>query len=132
MADRDYIIATEQTLDPTHQLISSRRVEGTRVCNAQNQRVGSVHSVMIEKSSGRIAYALLSFGGFLGIAGRVHAVPWDVLAYDVDLDAYRVDISAEQLRNGPTLSLDDADRPRDQAFEEDLSRHYDTMRWWGL
>lgn len=132
MADHETLISTENALDPAHRLISSRRVEGSRICNAHDQKIGTVHSVMIEKTSGRIAYALLSLGGFFGLAGHVHAVPWDMLAYDVDLDAYRVDISAEQLKTGPTLHLDDADRPRDRQFEEDLSRHYDTMRWWGL
>lgn len=132
MADHETLISTENALDPAHLLISSRRVEGSRVCNGRNQKIGVVHSVMIEKTSGRIAYALLSLGGFFGIAGHVHAVPWEILTYDVDLDAYRVDISPEQLKSGPTLSLDDSDRPRDRQFEEDLSRHYDTMRWWGL
>lgn len=119
-------------MDDAHALISSRRVEGTPVYNAAGERLGSIHSVMIDKRSGKVAYAVMSFGGFLGVREHVHPVPWEKLTYDVDHDGYRVDLTREQLKDAPTLQLDEADRPRDRAYDESVSRYYGTMNWWGL
>ena len=119
-------------MDYAHELISSRRVEGTPVYNRKEERLGAIHSVMIEKKSGNVAYAVLSFGGFLGMQEHVHPVPWEMLTYDVDMDAYVVDLTREQLKNAPTMGLDEADRPRDRAYDEEVSGYYGTLPWWGL
>jgi sporulation protein YlmC with PRC-barrel domain len=118
--------------DEGHELISSRRVEGTPVYNREGERLGTIHSVMIEKRSGQVAYALLSFGGFLGIAGRAHPVPWDMLTYDLDRDGYVVDLTRDQLENAPTLRLDEADRPHDRSYDEEVAGYYGRLPWWGL
>jgi hypothetical protein len=119
-------------MDESHELISSRRVEGTPVYNGAGERLGSIHSVMIEKRSGKVAFAVMSFGGFLGVREQVHPVPWEKLTYDVDRDGYRVDLTRDQLKNAPTLHLDEADRPHDRAYDESVSRYYGTLNWWGL
>jgi hypothetical protein len=125
------LLDQEEAVDYRHQLISSRRVEGTPVYNRTDQRLGSIHSVMIDKKSGRVAYAVLSFGGFLGMGENVTPVPWEALDYDVDLDAYVIDLTREQLENAPTLRLDQADRPQPQDYEE-VSGYYAKLPWWGL
>lgn len=117
--------------DFRHELISSRRVEGTPVYNPSGRKLGSVHSVMIEKRSGRVIYAVLSFGGFLGMREHVHPVPWDMLHYDVDLDGYVVEMTREQLEQAPTMRLDDTDRPRHKDLKE-VEGYYDRLPWWGL
>jgi len=121
----------EEAVDHRHQLISSRRVEGTPVYNRSDQRLGSIHSVMIDKKSGKVAYAVLSFGGIFGMGEHVHPVPWDMLGYNVDLDAYVVDLTREQLEKAPTLRLDQADRPQPQDYEE-VTGYYAKLPWWGL
>ena len=118
-------------IDHRHQLISSRRVEGTAVYNRSDERLGAIHSVMIDKKSGKVAYAVLSFGGIFGLGEHVHPVPWEVLSYDVDLDAYVIDLSREELENAPTLRLDQADRPQAQDYE-DVYGYYSKLPWWGL
>lgn len=123
--------APKDAVDYAHALISSRRVEGTPVYNKDGDKLGTVHSVMIEKKSGRVAYAVMAFGGFLGLGERVHPVPWELLTYDVDRDGYVVDLSREQLEKAPTMHLDEDDRPVDRAYE-DATSYYGTMRWWGL
>ncbi|MGZ8311897.1 MAG: PRC-barrel domain-containing protein [Allosphingosinicella sp.] len=125
------LLDQEATVDFRHQLISSRRVEGTPVYNRTDQHLGSIHSVMIDKKNGKIAYAVLSFGGFFGLGENVYPVPWEVLTYDVDLDAYVVDLTREQLENAPTLRLDQADRPQPQDYEE-VTGYYAKLPWWGL
>lgn len=132
MAIEEPTIERDQIIDNSHELISSRRVEGTEVYNRQEERLGTIHSVMIEKRSGKVAYALMSFGGFLGMAERVHPIPWEMLTYDVDLDAYVVDLSSDQLRNAPTLRLDEADRPRDRNYDEEVAGYYGRLPWFGL
>src|SRR3546814_636637 len=119
-------------VDDAHELISSRRVEGTPVYDRQDERLGESRSAMIEKKSGKVADAVLSFGGFLGMKEHVHPVPWEMLTYDVDMDAYLVDLTRDQLKNAPTLGLDEADRPRDCQYDEEVSGYYGTMPWWGL
>lgn len=125
------LLHAEEAQDEKHELISSRRVEGTAVYNRADERLGTIHSVMIEKRSGKVAYAILSFGGFFGLGEHVHPMPWEVLTYDVDLDAYVVDLTREQLENAPTLRLDEADRPRAKDYEE-VSGYYAKLPWWGL
>ena len=128
---QDPELEQEETIDYRHQLISSRRVEGTAVYSRSDQRLGSIHSVMIDKRSGKVAYAVLSFGGIFGLGEQVHPVPWGVLKYDVDLDAYVIDLTREQLENAPSLRLDQADRPQPEDYEE-VSGYYAKLPWWGL
>ncbi|ABA04604.1 PRC-barrel protein [Nitrobacter winogradskyi Nb-255] len=90
-------MATEETID---HLISDRE-SGKAVYGAENKRIGSIESVMIDKTSGEIAYAVLSFGGFLGIGKEHYLVPWAVLRYDTALGEYGSDISGSRMKGGP-------------------------------
>jgi sporulation protein YlmC with PRC-barrel domain len=122
----------DMVIDYQHELISSRRVEGTQVFNRRGEKLGTIHSVMIGKKSGQVAYALLSFGGFLGVGGQVHPVPWELLTYNVDLDGYTVDLTRDQLKNAPAFRLDEDDRPQSRRSDDQMSQYYGTMNWWGL
>lgn len=138
MADQETLaqpggaIPEEQAQDFTHELISSRRVEGTSVYSEAGEKLGTIHSVMIGKRSGQVAYAVLSAGGWLGIGAHVHPLPWELLTYDVDLDGYVVGIGKEQLRNAPSMTLDETDRPIDRSYQEQVSSYWGTLPWWGL
>ena len=114
----------ESNVDRGHALISSRRIEGARVFNREDGKLGTIHSVMIDKVTGRVPYALLSFGGFLGIKGRVHPVPWERLHYDEGFDAYLLDTPYEALKSAPTLRLDEAERPQPEARRRAMTDHY--------
>jgi hypothetical protein len=78
--------------DETDRLISSDKVVGTPVYNRQGEHLGSVYNLMIDKISGQVAYAVMSFGGFLGIGERYHPLPWRVLKYDTRQGGYVVDL----------------------------------------
>ena len=75
--------------DETGNLIGSDKVEGTAVYGADNNKIGSIERVMIDKKSGRVSYAVLSFGGFLGIGDDHYPLPWQSLKYDTSLGGYR-------------------------------------------
>src|SRR5436190_23049804 len=67
--------------DETASLISAGKVQGTNVYNTQGERLGELYDVMIDKRSGRIAYAVMSFGGILGMGNNYHPLPWNTLKY---------------------------------------------------
>ncbi|WP_051093316.1 PRC-barrel domain-containing protein [Sphingobium indicum] len=131
MADAEPHIDPAPDFDHSHELISSTRVEGTPIVNARGEKLGTLHSLMIHKETGQVAYAILSFGGFLGIGSRVHPIPWEKLSYDLGMHVYRVNLTREQLRNAPTLHLDEADRPSDRSADERLYDYYGANQYWG-
>ena len=127
----DNLSPLDQVLDPGHELISSRRVEGTPVYDANGEKLGTIRSVMIMKRSGQVAYALLSLGGLLAPSPAVYPIPWELLHYDVHRDGYVVEVSRAQLEAGPAWTLGAADRPRERSADELLYSHYGLMPPWG-
>jgi hypothetical protein len=85
----------------TTSLIGSDKVEGTAVYGADDKRIGKIERAMIDKMSGKVAYAVLSFGGFLGMGEDYYPVPWGTLKYDTNLGGYRVNLTANKLKNAP-------------------------------
>ena len=89
--------------DETDRLIASNKVEGTAVYNRTGEHLGEVYNFMVDKYSGQVAYAVMSFGGFLGIGEKYHPLPWKVLTYDTGLSGYVVDLDEETLRGAPAF-----------------------------
>ncbi|ANW00217.1 PRC-barrel domain-containing protein [Bradyrhizobium icense] len=92
----------------TENLIGSDKVEGTAVYGADGTKVGSIERVMIDKLSGKVSYAVLSFGGFLGIGDDHYPLPWQSLTYDTSLSGYVTGITQAQLQNAPKYSNDNS------------------------
>src|SRR6478672_2839247 len=92
-----------QTLEmrETHSLIGSDKVEGTAVYRSNGEKVGQIERVMIDKISGKVAYAVMSFGGFLGIGEDYYPLPWPVLTYNPRLEGYEVNVTEQQLKGAP-------------------------------
>jgi PRC-barrel domain len=111
-------------------LIESDRVEGTTVYDPQGNNIGSIKRLMIEKVSGRVAYAVMSFGGFLGMGTQEHAIPWDKLTYDTNLGGYRTEITEQQLRGAPTFSRDPNWDWSDRRREQELHDYYGARHYW--
>ncbi|MDI4656171.1 PRC-barrel domain-containing protein [Xanthobacter autotrophicus] len=91
----------------TPSLVASDMVVGTAVYDPQDEKIGSVERLILEKTSGRVSYAVLSFGGFLGIGEDYYPVPWQMLTYDESVGGFRVNISREQIENAPKYSASD-------------------------
>ena len=92
---------TEMTSNTSGSLIASSAVKGTNVFNRAGEKLGSVDDVMMDKASGRAMYAVMSFGGFLGMGEGHHPLPWATLNYDKQKDGYVVDLDKKQLVDGP-------------------------------
>ena len=110
----------------THGLITAGRVRGTPVFNLAGQHIGHIDDLSIGKVSGQAVYALLSFGGVLGLGGRIHPLPWSVLDYDTSRDGYVIALSKEQLKDAPSYSKDElaAFGGGDQTFRDKLFKYY--------
>lgn len=112
-------------VNETDRLIASDKVEGTAVYDRSQQRLGSIHNVMLDKYSGQIGYAVISFGGFLGIGESYHPVPWKRLNYDTAAGGYVVDLTRAQLEGAPHYAADDLPWA-DPAYGREVYRYYDT------
>lgn len=93
--------------DETSNLISADKVTGTSVYNPGGEKLGSIYDVMLNKMSGQVAYAVMSFGGFLGMGESYHPLPWRALTYDPRQGGYVVDIDRNRLEKAPHYSASD-------------------------
>jgi sporulation protein YlmC with PRC-barrel domain len=98
--------ATERSLpiDETRRLIASDKVEGTSVYAPDGASLGTVHNFMVDKTTGNVAYAVLSFGGFLGLGERYHPLPWKKLVYETNRGGYVIDMTKEELERAPSFT----------------------------
>jgi hypothetical protein len=87
------------TAHPDHQCISSEDIQGTEVYGAGGKNIGEIDHLIIDKVSGRVAYAVMSFGGFVGLGHSHYPIPWGALTYDTSLGGFRTDITEQQLRD---------------------------------
>jgi PRC-barrel domain len=94
-------------IDETKRLIASNKVEGTAVYNRDGEHLGTVHNFMVDKFTGQVGYAVLSFGGFLGIGESYHPLPWKALTYDTRLGGYVVDLDLDRLEGAPRYGSED-------------------------
>lgn len=115
------------TVHPNHGLISSDDVEGTEVYGPDRSNLGEIDHLVIDKVSGHVAYAVMSFGGFMGLGHSHYPIPWSSLKYDPDLGGYRAGITESQLRDAPDFS-DDSWGDRD--WETRTHKHYGVSPYW--
>jgi len=112
--------------DETHSLISADKVEGTDIYNLEGKHLGKIESLMVDKLSGKVAYAVVVFGGFLGLGEQRRALPWNVLAYSTDHEGYVIKAEDEALKNIPVSDdLNDAD------WGDRVHAHFGVPPYWG-
>ena len=110
-------------IDETTRLIASNKVEGTAVYNQEGEHLGSVYNFMVDKVSGQVADAVMSFGGFLGLGDSSHPLPWKALRYDTKLGGYVVDLDRDRLAGAPSYRGGE-DPFADPAFGPKLTDYY--------
>ena len=116
------------TAHPDRRLISSEDVQGTNVYGIGDESIGEIDHLLIDKVSGRVLYAVMSFGGFLGLGHSHYPIPWAALKYDTNLGGYRTGITEGQLRDAPEFS--DASW-EDRDWEARTHEHYGVPGYWG-
>jgi PRC-barrel domain len=115
----------------TTSLIGSDKVEGTAVYGADQKKIGKLERVMIDKLSGKVAYAVVSFGGFLGMGEDYYPVPWATLIYDQNLGGYLVNLTRDKLDRAPKYTESTGwnwTRENDQRVHD----YYGAAPYWGM
>jgi hypothetical protein len=124
MATRTYTTTPTETRE-TGTLIGSDKVEGTEVYRSNGDKVGTIERVMIDKRSGQVAYAVMSFGGFLGIGEDYYPLPWSLLTYNERLGGYEVNVTEDQLRRAPKYGTHESWDWSDTKRQRAVSDYYD-------
>lgn len=112
----------ENTSITTGSLIAADKVNGTAVFDMTGDKLGNVENIMIDKVSGRAIYAVMSFGGFLGVGEKHHPLPWTALRYDESKEGYVINIDKKQLQDAPNY-----DRTSEFNWTHDYGRKVDNF-----
>lgn len=108
-------------------MVSSTDVNGTAVYSPSGDHIGSIDHLIIDKVSGNVAYAVMQFGGFLGIGSDERPLPWKTLHYDTALEGFVTNVTREQLEGEPDRP---ADWVRDRRAEEEVHQYYGVGPYW--
>ena len=110
--------------------LSASTINGTNVRNAQNEDLGHVEDIMLDPTSGRIAYAVLSFGGFMGFGDKLFAIPWQALTVDTENEVLILNADKEQLEDAPGFDKDNWPSSPNREFMSSVYSHYGYEPYW--
>ncbi len=110
-------------------LIAAEKVNGTSVYNRAGEKLGIVDDIMIDKVTGRAIYAVMSFGGFLGMGEKYHPLPWSTLNYDAVQGGYVVNIDKNILEGAPNYDSD-SDFVWTPDYGRTVDRYYNVPTYW--
>ncbi len=111
-------------------VLSATTMIGDDVTNKAGEDLGKIEEIMLDTDKGKIAYAVVSFGGFLGMGGKYFAVPWETLRLDTGNKQFFLDASKETLENAPGFDKDNWPRTPDYNYMKDIYNHYDAEIYW--
>ena len=116
-------------------IVDSEKIVGCKVENSKGENLGKIESLMLDLSENRIIYAVLSFGGFLGMGDKLFPVPMDAITFRSDekgnLERCIVDIDKETLKNAPGYDSDNLPSVVDRSFASRVYSHYGYSPYWG-
>jgi sporulation protein YlmC with PRC-barrel domain len=110
--------------------IRTKKVIGTSVKNAAGEQLGQVEDIVLDKLSNDIMFAIVGFGGMMGMGEKYHPLPWASLDFDENDDCYVVTASKEQLQSAPSDTLDALTRDDGMAFRDRTYAHYNAQPYW--
>ena len=111
-------------------VLSSSKICSDHVKNAAGENLGKIEDLMIDLHSGRIAYAVLSFGGFLKMGNKLFAIPWEALKVDLINKVFILQVDKSRLENATGFDKDNWPDMADPAFGSTLYRHYGIKPYW--
>src|ERR1700681_1944884 len=110
--------------------IRAKKVIGSNVTDPSGKKIGQVEDVVLDKQSNSILFAVVGFGGFLGISEKYHPIPWASLDYDPDESAYIVTFTKEQLQAAPVGSIDELTHDDGLQLRDKTYDYYNVPRYW--
>ncbi|MGN6579718.1 MAG: PRC-barrel domain-containing protein [Bordetella sp.] len=121
---------TQKNLDaveiPGHRVLAASKLDGETVYSADGDDVGKIKEVMLDMNSGRIAYVVLSSGGFLGMGDKLLAIPWRAFAIDPERKTLQLSISSEKIKNAPGFDKDSWPSMTNRAWANSVHEYYGT------
>jgi sporulation protein YlmC with PRC-barrel domain len=121
--------ASETGSESPHRLIASNRVDGTAVYDREGEKLGRIENFMVDKRSGQAEYAVMSFGGFLGVGEDHYPIPWDKLTYEPEQGGYVVDLDRDKLKDGPNYRAG-AEPEFDRDYDRRVHDYYGVSYNW--
>jgi sporulation protein YlmC with PRC-barrel domain len=115
---------------PGPHVMAAATLNGDKVITSDSQDVGKISDIMLDVRGGRIAYAVLSTGGFLGMGNTLYAVPWSALTLDTDQKCFRLGVTAEQIKNAPAFDKDHWPSMADPQWGSSLHEYYNRRPYW--
>jgi sporulation protein YlmC with PRC-barrel domain len=116
--------------DINPRVLSATTLEGDKVTNPEGENLGEIKELMIDLDSGRVAYAVLSFGGFLGVGDKYFAVPWEALRLHTDEHKFYLDVPKERLKNAPGFDKNNWPESADRSFLSEVYKYYGYKPYW--
>ena len=110
--------------------IRAKKVIGTNVKDTTGRKIGEIEDIVLDKQSNNILFAVVGFGGFLGMAEKFHPVPWSALDFDEDEGSYVVGYTKDQLQAAPAGSIDELTRDDGMQFRDRVYDYYKAPRYW--
>ena len=133
-ADSTRIVAGTQSYwdndGPGPRIMAADTLEGDKVVNSAGEDLGEIKDIMIDVPSGRVAYAVLSFGGLLGMGDKLFAIPWQVLQLDPPNHRFVLDVDKDRLKSAPGFDKDHWPAMADQAYGGTLHSYYGVRPYW--
>ncbi len=114
----------------SRRVLTASTITGDRVRNKAGEDLGTIEEVMIDVTSGEVAYAVISFGGFLGLGDKLFAVPWGSLELNAEAHEFLLDASKETLENAPGFDKDNWPDFADETFGSQVHSHYSQPPYW--
>ena len=115
---------------PGPRIMAADTLEGDKVFNNAGDELGEITNIMIDVPNGRVAYAVLSFGGFLGMGNKLFAVPWDVLQLDTESKCFVLDVDKDKLETAPGFDKDHWPSMADRRWATDIHSYYGSTPYW--
>jgi sporulation protein YlmC with PRC-barrel domain len=115
---------------PVPEVMDAATLIGDKVVNAEGESLGEIEAIMLDIRSGRIAYAVLSFGGFLGIGSKLFAIPWSALTLDAKEKRFVLNVSKEKLENAEGFDKDRWPSMADTAWAVRVHEYYEVVPYW--
>ncbi len=115
---------------PGPRIMASSTLEGDDVVNARGETLGELEEIMLDVTTGRIAYAVLSTGGFLGLGDKLFAIPWGALTMDPENKCFILDVDKERLQQAPGFDKDHWPSMADQSWATEIHSYYGTRPYW--
>jgi sporulation protein YlmC with PRC-barrel domain len=128
--DRYGMYRNQNHVGPGPALMGANTLIGNEVCNSDEEHLGEIKEIMIDTVEGTVAYAVLSYGGVLGLGDKLFAVPWNALRLDTANKRFVLDADKEYLKNAPGFDKEDWPSMADRQWGSAVHDYYGTRPYW--